>query len=48
MGTGVGGVPLVDAAKVMVETAKDFEKDFEKIVFIGLNNEFVEVFKKFF
>ena len=44
MGTGVGGVPLVDAAKVMVETAKDFEKDFEKIVFIGLNNEFVEVF----
>ena len=48
MGTGVGGVPLVDAAKVMVETAKDFEKHFEKIVFIGLNNEFVEVFKKFF
>jgi len=47
MGTGVGGVPLVDAAKVMVETAKDFEKHFEKIVFIGLNNEFVNVFKKF-
>ncbi|MCK4902071.1 MAG: macro domain-containing protein [Thermoplasmatales archaeon] len=47
MGTGVGGVPINDAAKVMVHIAKEFENKFDKIIFIGKNEDLVESFTKF-
>jgi O-acetyl-ADP-ribose deacetylase (regulator of RNase III) len=47
MGTGVGGVPLEDAAKVMTNVAKEYEKSFEKIILIGFNDELVNAFKKY-
>ena len=47
MGTGVGGVSLSDAAREMVTVAKEFEDKFEKIVFIGINNDLIEAFKIF-
>ena len=47
MGTGVGGVLLDDAAKVMVKVAREYEKNFEKIILIGFNDELVNAFKKY-
>ena len=47
MGTGVGGVSIDDAAKVMVETGKIFESNFEEIIFVGFNDELVNAFKKY-
>lgn len=47
MGTGVGGVSLSDAAREMVTVAREFEDKFEKIVFIGINNDLIEAFKIF-
>ena len=47
MGTGVGGVPIDDAAEVMVSIAKEFENKFEKIILIGKNEDLVESFNKF-
>ena len=47
MGTGVGGVPIDDAAEVMVCIAKEFENKFEEIILIGKNEDLVESFTKF-
>jgi len=47
MGTGVGGVPIDDAAEVMVSIAKEFENKFEEIILIGKNEDLVESFTKF-
>jgi len=47
MGTGVGGVPTSDAAKVIVDIAKEFENKFEKIFLIDRNDEMVESFHRF-
>ena len=47
MGTGVGGVLLDDAAKVMIKVAKEFEKSFEKIIFVGFDDELTNAFKKY-
>ncbi|MCK4364620.1 MAG: macro domain-containing protein [Thermoplasmatales archaeon] len=47
MGTGVGGVPINDAAEVMVYIAKEFENKFEEIILIGKNEDLVESFSKF-
>jgi len=47
MGTGVGGVSVDDAAKVMVKIAKDFEDNFDKIILVGYNQELVDSFKKY-
>jgi O-acetyl-ADP-ribose deacetylase (regulator of RNase III) len=47
MGTGVGGVFLDDAAKVMIKVAKEYEKNFEKIIFVGYNDELTNAFKKY-
>jgi len=47
MGTGVGGVPPVEAANSMIKIAKQFENKFEKIIFIGIDDELVNSFKKF-
>jgi len=47
MGTGVGGVPINDAAKTMADVAKEYEQNFEKIILVGFNEELVNAFKKF-
>ena len=47
MGTGVGGVPPREAAKAIVEIAKNFENKFEKIILVDRNDEMVECFKSF-
>ena len=47
MGTGVGGVSLDDAAKVMTNIAKDYEDKFEKIMLVGFSDELVNAFKKY-
>jgi O-acetyl-ADP-ribose deacetylase (regulator of RNase III) len=47
MGTGVGGVSTYDAARVMVNIAKEYEQNFENIIFVGFDNELVEAFNKF-
>lgn len=47
MGTGVGGVLLDDAAKVMTKVAKEYEKNFEKIILVGYNNDLANAFKKY-
>ena len=48
MGTGVGGVPVEDAAKAIVNLVKEFENKFEKIILIDRNNDMVESFKRFY
>jgi O-acetyl-ADP-ribose deacetylase (regulator of RNase III) len=47
MGTGVGGVPINDAAEVIVDIAKGYEERIEKIILIGRNNEMINSFKKY-
>ena len=47
MGTGVGGVPVEDAAKAMISIGKKYSDKFEKIIFIGFNDELVKAFKKY-
>jgi len=47
MGTGVGGVATCDAAKVIVEIAKEFENKFEKIILIDRNDEMIKSFHQF-
>jgi O-acetyl-ADP-ribose deacetylase (regulator of RNase III) len=46
MGTGVGGVPINDAAEVIVDISKGYEKKIEKIILIGRNDEMINSFKK--
>ena len=47
MGTGVGGVLLDDAAEVMIKVVKEYEKNFEKIILVGFNDELTNAFKKY-
>lgn len=47
MGTGVGGVSLEDAAREMMKIAKNYEDKFEKIIFVGLNDDLLKFFKKY-
>ncbi|HID25285.1 MAG TPA: hypothetical protein EYP23_02320 [Thermoplasmata archaeon] len=46
MGTGVGGEKPGDAARVMLSVAKEFINDFERIVFVDVNDEMVNAWKK--
>lgn len=46
MGTGVGGVKPKDAARAMMEIAKEFMNDFEEIIFVDVNDEMVNAWKK--
>lgn len=49
MGTGVGGVPLGEAAEAMVRAVREHLKagmGLREIVFTGLNDEAVQAFKK--
>lgn len=47
MGTGVGGVSIIDAAKNMIFVAKDFENFFDEIILVGFNDELVKSFNSF-
>jgi O-acetyl-ADP-ribose deacetylase (regulator of RNase III) len=47
MGTGVGRVPVEDAAEAIVNIAKQFENKFEKIILIDRNEEMVNSFKSY-
>lgn len=47
MGTGVGGVSYVDAAKTMVAVAKEFEKRFDSIILIDRNEEMIKAFMNY-
>ena len=47
MGTGVGGVAEEDAAKVMIDVARKYEKDFDEIIFVDINDRMIKAFKKF-
>ena len=47
MGTGVGRVPVEDAAKAIVSIAKEFENKFEKIVLIDRNEDMVDSYNRF-
>ena len=44
MGTGVGGVPVEDAAQAIVSIAKTFENSFETIYLIDRNEDMVDSF----
>lgn len=47
LGTGVGGVPPKDAAKVMVEKIKNFPaKNVKKIILVGYSEELYHAFKE--
>ncbi|UCB57993.1 MAG: macro domain-containing protein [Thermoplasmatales archaeon] len=47
MGTGVGGVPVDDAAKLIVNISKKFIEEFDKIFLIDRNEEMIEAFRKY-
>lgn len=47
MGTGVGGVPVIDAAEAIINIAKGYEERFEKIILIDRNDEMIKSFNKF-
>jgi len=47
IGTGVGRVPVEDAAEVIVSLAKQFENKFEKIILIDRNEDMVDFFNSF-
>jgi len=47
MGTGVGGVPVDDAAQAIVSIAKTFENKFEKIILLDRNDEMISSFEKY-
>ncbi|HEC81546.1 MAG TPA: macro domain-containing protein [Thermoplasmatales archaeon] len=46
MGTGVGGVETRDAAHVMVEVAREYLGDFDEIVFVDVNEDMVNAWRK--
>ena len=46
MGTGIGGVPIEDAAEVIVDISKGYEERIEKIILIARNDEMINSFKK--
>ena len=47
MGTGVGGVPVDSAAREIVNIAKKYEKEFEKIILLDRNEEMISSFEKY-
>ena len=47
MGTGVGRVPVEDAAEAIVSIAKQFENKFEKIILIDRDEDMVDSFNSF-
>ena len=47
MGTGVGRVPVEDAAQAIVSIAKTFENSFENIYLIDRNEDMVDSFNRF-
>ena len=47
MGTGVGGVSENDAARIITDAAKEFDKKFEKIMLIGFNDSLVKAFNNY-
>jgi len=47
MGTGVGRVPVEDAAKAITGIAKEFENKFEKIILIDRNQDMTNSFSKY-
>lgn len=47
MGTGVGRVPVEDAAEAIVTIAKEFKDKFEKIILIDRNKDMVESFDRY-
>jgi len=47
MGTGVGRVPVEDAAKAIAGIAKEFENKFEKIILIDRNEKMVNSLKTY-
>jgi O-acetyl-ADP-ribose deacetylase (regulator of RNase III) len=47
MGTGVGKVPVEDAAEAIATIAKEFENDFEKIILLDRNDDMTEAFRKY-
>ena len=47
MGTGVGRVPVEDAAQAIASIAKTFKNSFETIYLIDRNEDMVESFKKY-
>jgi O-acetyl-ADP-ribose deacetylase (regulator of RNase III) len=47
MGTGVGGVSAKEAAKAMINVAKEFENEIEDIILVGINDELVDAFKQY-
>ena len=46
MGTGVGGVKEEDAARAMMNVAKDYVKYFDEIIFIDINERMVDAWKR--
>ena len=46
MGTGVGGVKEEDAAKAMMDVAKDYIEHFDEIIFIDINERMVDAWKR--
>jgi len=46
MGTGVGGVNANDAARDIIEVAKEFAKVFDEIIFVDISDEMVNAWKK--
>ena len=47
MGTGVGGVAPVDAARAMITVAREFENKFDSIIFVDRNESMINAFMKF-
>jgi len=47
MGTGIGRVPVEDAAEAIVTIAKTFENSFENIYLIDRNEDMVDSFNRF-
>jgi len=47
MGTGVGRVPVEDAAQAIVSIAKTFENSFETIYLIDRNEDMAESFERY-
>jgi len=45
MGTGVGQVPIKDAAKAIVEISKEYEKSYKKIILLDRNEEIINIFQ---
>ena len=47
MGTGVGGVAPADAARAMINVAREFENKFDSIIFVDRNEIMINAFMKF-